>query len=58
MQIIATLYFSVSNILIGVAQITVASLGLTEDLYCYNYPYYSYCYDMVIKELTQIIGHI
>lgn len=49
MQIIATLYFSVSNILIGVAQITVASLGLTEDLYCYNYPYYSYCYDMVIK---------
>ena len=59
MQIIATLYFSVSDILMGVAQVILASVGLTEDVECYNYIYYDYCDDPVIKIiLTQIISHI
>lgn len=48
MQIIATLYFSVSDILIGVTQVILATIGLIEDLDCYNFGS-SYCYDAVIK---------
>ena len=41
-QIKATLVASVFDILLGVAQLTIASFGVAEDMNCYGYyPYYN-----------------
>ena len=49
MQITATLVFSVFDFLLGIAELTIAAIGLAEDLYCNYYSsYYNNCTDWVI----------
>ena len=49
MQITATLVFSVFDFILGIAELTISAIGLSNDLYCQDYPPYdNYCSDWVI----------